>query len=74
MTRGWRAPDREPYLRDLPLRREPEQPYIPAPNIKTRTVRFKEPARDDDDREMEELLDKMHGLSVHEQAYAHLYA
>ena len=72
--RGWRAPDREPYLQDLPLRREPEQPYILAPNIETRTVRFKEPARDDDDREMEELLDKMHGLSVRERAYAHLYA
>ena len=26
-----------------------------------------------DNREMEELLDKMHSLSVHEQAYVHLY-
>ena len=37
-------------------------------------VRFKEPARDDDDRKMEELLDKMHGLSVRKRAYVHLYA
>ena len=72
--RGWRAPDREPYPRDLPLCHEPKQPYIPAPNIETHTVRFKELACDDNDRKMEELLDKMHGLSVHERAYAHLYA
>jgi hypothetical protein len=42
--------------------------------VETRTVRFKEPTREDEDRELDELMDKLHGLSIRERTYAVLYA
>ena len=46
----------------------------PGPSIETRTVRFKEPTREEEDRELDELMDKLHGLSIRERTYAVLYA
>ncbi|KAH9065026.1 hypothetical protein EDB87DRAFT_1756383 [Lactarius vividus] len=38
--------------------------HVPTPTIETKTVRFKEPTREEEDRELDELMDKMHGLSM----------
>ena len=45
-----------------------------GPTVETRTVRFKEPTREDEDRELEELMDKLHGLSIRDRNYAVHYA
>src|SRR6266850_1211933 len=42
----------------------------PASAVQTRTVRFKQ---QDEDREMEDLLSRLHGLNIREQAYALLH-
>ncbi len=49
-------------------------PRAPGPSIETKTVRFKEPSREEEDRELDDLMDKMHGLNIRERAYAVLYA
>ncbi|KAI9429881.1 hypothetical protein H4582DRAFT_2088124 [Lactarius indigo] len=58
--------------------RAPEPPHprthAPGPSVETKTVRFKEPTREEEDRELEDLMDKMHGLSMRERSYAVLYA
>ncbi|KAF8262850.1 hypothetical protein EI94DRAFT_1808196 [Lactarius quietus] len=36
----------------------------PRPSVETRTVHFKETAREEEDRELDELINKLHGLSV----------
>ncbi|KAF8264868.1 hypothetical protein EI94DRAFT_1865800 [Lactarius quietus] len=46
----------------------------PHPSVETRTVRFKETAREEEDRELDKLINKLHGLSVRERSYALLYA
>ena len=46
----------------------------PAPDIETRVVRFKEPLHSrEDEREVDELMSRMNGLSTHDKAYAVLY-
>ena len=56
---------------DSHLRRTDTRP--PPPEMETKVVRFKEPAWEEEDREMEDLMKRMHGLSVHEESYAVLY-
>jgi hypothetical protein len=46
----------------------------PQPEAETKVVRFKEPTREEEDREMDDLMERMHGLSVREKSYAMLYA
>ena len=57
--------------RDTHYRRSEAQP--PPPEVATKIVRFKEPSREDEDREMDDLMERMHGLSVREKPYAMLY-
>ncbi|KAH8977017.1 hypothetical protein EDB92DRAFT_1822827 [Lactarius akahatsu] len=65
-----RAPD--PYAR-VP---DPShaRAHAPAPTVETKTVRFMEPTREEEDRELDDLMDKMHGLSMRERSYAVFYA
>ena len=69
-----RAHDRSlPHARDpSPPRARPPSP--PRPSVETRTVRFKEPTREEEDRELDDLMEKLHGLSIRERSYAVLYA
>src|SRR6266702_4109757 len=66
-------PERDTMHATNHLPRAPSPPRNPAP-AETRTVRFVEPTREEEDRELDELMDKMHGLSVRERSYAVLYA
>ncbi|KAH8996031.1 hypothetical protein EDB92DRAFT_1942973 [Lactarius akahatsu] len=63
---------------DIPCHTNPP-PRAPSPPRNTipsepKTVRFTEPTREEEDHELYELMDKMHGLSVRERTYAVLYA
>jgi hypothetical protein len=57
---------------DLHHRRSDTQ--LPHPEIKTKVIHFKEPSREEEDRELEDLVAHMYGLSVCEESYAALYA
>ena len=63
---------------DFPSRdihhRYPDRQRSPAPEVETKVVRFKESTREEDDHDVEDLVKRMHGLSVREQSYAVLYA
>ena len=45
-----------------------------GPATETRTVHVKQPTREEEDRELDDLMKKLHGLSIREQSYAVLYA
>jgi len=65
-----------PYFesRDGYGRQVGDPPRTAAPNVETKVVRFKDQDRDDEDRELDSLMDKIHGLSPRERSYATLYA
>jgi hypothetical protein len=73
-----RARDRSPpRVRDRspPRARVPSPTRDHGPTVETRTVRFKEPpTREEEDRELDELMDKLHGLSIRDRNYAVHYA
>ena len=52
----------------------PPRHRSPPPETNTRVVHLKKPAHEEEDPEMEELMERMHGLSVREKAYGVLYA
>ena len=58
--------------REPSLRRIDSQP--PQPEAETKVVRFKDTTREEEDREIDDLMERMHGLSVREKSYAMLYA
>jgi hypothetical protein len=66
-----RARDHSP-----PHTRSPPPPSrTPGPSTETHTVRFKEPPmHEEEDRELDKLMDKLHSLSIQERSYAILYA
>jgi hypothetical protein len=45
----------------------------PPPEVETKVIRCKEPTREAEDREVDDLMKRMRGLSVHEEAYAVLF-
>jgi hypothetical protein len=53
-------------------RRDGDPPRAAAPSIETNVVHFKDQDRDDEDREIDSLMDKIHGFSPHEHSYATL--
>jgi hypothetical protein len=55
-------------------RREVDAPRAFTPQVETKTVRFKDPLRADEGREIEDLVNQMHSMSVRDRAYAALYA
>jgi hypothetical protein len=70
----------EPGDEEAPL--EDEDDYEPprrghrysSPRVETRTVRFQGQSRDEEDRELDELITQLHSLSVRDTAYARLHA
>ena len=52
----------------------PHGTRAPGPSVETRTVHVKEPTREEEDRELDDLMNKLHGLSIRERSYAVLYA
>ena len=78
-----RSPSRESRHRCSDARRSPspearhrrsDARRSPSPMFETRVVRFKEPLRKEDERELDDLIRRMRGLATHEEAYAGLYA
>jgi hypothetical protein len=70
------APERahEPLPFEYPQRDrrplEPEPYHTTAPATETKTVRFREPAKEET---MEDLIGRMHGMDIHDRAYAILF-
>lgn len=46
----------------------------PLPETETKAIKFKEPTREEEDRELEDLIRRMHKLSTCEESYAVLFA
>ena len=68
-----RSPSPIDYIpRDSHYRRSDIR-YTPPPVIETTVVRFEESIREEEEREVEDLMRRMHGLSVNEEAYLMLY-
>src|SRR5258708_7357934 len=61
-----------PVERDSHLQCSADRHATPAA-YETRVIHLKEPSREEEEREAEDLVKHMRGLSVHEEAYAMLY-
>ncbi|KAN0118727.1 hypothetical protein V8E52_004838 [Russula decolorans] len=57
---------------NLHYRRSDTRRTLPV-DVETKVVRFKEPLREEEEREVDDLMRRMRGLSVHEESYAMLY-
>jgi hypothetical protein len=55
------------------LYRQPKLHHSPPPEAKTQVHHFREPIWEKEDQEIEDLIDCMHGLSVHKKSYVALY-
>src|SRR5258708_22729117 len=63
--------DRRP--RD-PCYQHPDTHIAPPPEAETQVHRFREPTREEENHEIEDLMGHMHGLSAHNESYVELYA
>src|SRR5258708_19602657 len=63
--------DRRPHD---PCYQHPDTHIAPPPEAETQVHRFREPTREEETHEIEDLMGRMHGLSAHDESYPEFYA
>ena len=64
----------EPPARSDPIRARSSTRDLPAPRTETRTVRFQDDYREEDDKALEAFIYQLHALPVRDPKYALVYA
>ena len=73
--RRTREREPQPFGRQPRERHHEGEPFRTAtPDVETKVLRLKNPLREGEDKEVDELLDRMDGLSLRDREYATLYA
>jgi hypothetical protein len=64
---------RSPSIEREPHYRRSDDRRMPPPMFETKVVRFKDPSQEREERDAEDLVKRMRGLPINEEAYAMLY-